>query len=165
MNLYDMSIPAFVQGLRAMSGILTKVEAECAARRIDPAVILADRLSPDMFPFTRQIQIATDHARKAPARLTGIEAPVVPDTETSLAELRARIAAAIAWIEGIQPATFDGAETRTLNFKAGPHDLTFQGLDYLRHFALPNFWFHLSMAYAILRHNGFQVGKVDFLGG
>ncbi len=165
MTLYEFSVPAFAKGLRAMSEILAKVEAECAERKIDPSVILADRLTPDMFTFTRQIQMATDHARYGAGRLAGAETPAAPDTEASFAELRARIASALAFLQTVDPAAFAGAETRTIAFKAGPYALSFNGLDYLRNFALPNFWFHLTTAYAILRHNGFKVGKMDFLGG
>jgi hypothetical protein len=165
MTLHDLTVPAFAHSLRAMSAILDKAESHCAARRIDQGVLLASRLYPDMLPLARQIQIAADHARRCAARLAQVEAPAAPDTETSFAELRDRLASTIAYVGALDPAAFAGAETRTIQLKAGARELTFSGLDYVRHFALPNFWFHLGTAYGILRHNGVEIGKVDFLGG
>jgi hypothetical protein len=163
--MYDRTIPIFNHGLTALSRILSKGEAYCEARRIDPAVMLGMRLFPDMFPLTRQVQIATDHARRAPARLAGIEAPSVADTETSFAELIDRIAATQAFLTTITPAALEEAETRTINLKAGQRDLSFPGATYLAGFAMPNFFFHMTTAYNILRNNGVELGKVDFLGG
>ncbi len=165
MHIYDQTIPVFTHALTAFSKILKKAEAHCEAARIDAAVLLASRLYPNMLPLTRQVQIATDHARRAPARLAGIEAPAAPDTETTFAELGARIDATKAFIATIDRKAMDEAETRVISLKAGPRELTFSGADYATLFALPNFYFHMTTAYAILRHNGVELGKVDFLGG
>jgi hypothetical protein len=165
MSLYDRTVRPFAHGMAAMSAILTKAEAHCAAKKIDPAVLLNFRLYPDMLPFTRQVQIATDHARRCPARLTGVDPLPMADTETSFPELRDRLARSAAHVGTFAREAFDGAETRSITFKVGPRDMTFTGGDYLSLFALPNFYFHLTTAYAILRHNGVEIGKADFMGG
>ncbi|MFN0114424.1 MAG: DUF1993 family protein [Paracoccaceae bacterium] len=163
--MYDRTVPVFTHGLKAMSAILTKAEAHCAERKIDPSVLLTDRLYPDMLPFTRQVQIATDHARRCPARLAGVEPVSMADTEATFPELRDRIARSVEHIATFTPASFEGAAERTITFKAGPRDMTFTGSDYVGFFALPNFYFHLTAAYAILRHDGVPLGKTDFMGG
>ncbi len=165
MHIYDQTVPVFSHGLTALSNVLKKAEAHCEAHRIDQGVMLSARLYPNMFPLSRQVQIATDHARRAPARLAGIEAPTAPDTETSFADLCARIEATRAFIATIDRQAMDAAETRVINLKAGPRELTFSGADYTAKFALPNFYFHSATAYGILRHNGVEIGKPDFLGG
>ncbi len=158
-------VPYFVHSLTALSKILDKAEAFAEAKKLKPEVIPQLRLIADMFPFARQVMIATDHAKGASARLSGTENPSFPDTETTLAELKARIAKTIAFIQTIPDAAFDGAETKTITVKAGPRELTFPGAQYLYGYAIPNFYFHMSTAYNILRSNGVEVGKVDFLGG
>jgi hypothetical protein len=163
--MYDRTIPPFVRGLNAMSAILTKTEAHCAARRIDPAALLNFRLFPDMLPFTRQVQIATDHARRCPARLAGTEPLAMADTEASFADLQDRLMKTRANVESFTPASFEGCENRIITFKAGPRELSFSGADYVTVFAMPNFYFHMTTAYNILRHNGVEIGKTDFLGG
>lgn len=135
------------------------------AKRLKPEVIPGLRLIADMLPFTRQITIATDHAKGACARLSGTEVPVFADTEVTLADLKARLDKTIGFITSIPEAAFDGAEARTISVKAGPRELTFPAPDYLSRYALPNFYFHMTTAYNILRGNGVEIGKVDFLGG
>jgi hypothetical protein len=150
--------------LGALSKILDKAEAHCEARKIDPAVLVNYRLAPDMFPLSRQIQIMTDQAKGATARLTGSENPSFADTETSLADLKARITKTIDYVQSFSPEAFDGAEDRTINFKAGTMELSFSGRDYAFKWVFPNFYFHATTAYDILRHCGVEVGKRDFLG-
>ena len=163
--MYDRSVPVFIHGLTAMSKILDKAEADCTARKIDPTVLLTDRLYPDMLPFTRQIQIASDQARRGIARLAGIEPQPIADTESSFADLRSRIATTIGFLSSITPEQLSDAATRTVTIKAGPRELTFTGADYLALYVIPNFYFHLTVAHCILRANGVPVGKADFLGG
>lgn len=163
--MYDRTIPVFTHGLTAMSKILDKTEAHCTARRIDPAVLLNFRLYPDMLPFTRQIQIATDHARRAPARLIGAEPLSVEDTEKTLAELSARLATTIAHLATYSAPQFENAATANVHLKLGGREIDMTGAHYVSFFALPNFYFHLATAYGILRHNGVELGKSDFLGG
>lgn len=163
--MYENVIPVMRHGLTAMSAILTKAEANCEARKIDPSVMLTQRLAPDMFTLTRQIQIATDHARRAPARLCDKEAPAAPDVETTFAELQARIAATITYLDSFAQADFDGAATREITLTFPGREVKFPGVQYLTLYALPNFYFHMTTAYNILRHNGVDIGKRDFIGG
>ena len=164
LSMHQAAVPAFLQTLNALSAILAKAEAFATERKIDPAVLLAWRLAPDMFTLTRQVQIATDHAKGGCARLAGIEVPKWPDDEQTFAELRARIARTIAYVEGFKPADLDGSEDRAITLTAGPRELRFKGQQYLVSFALPNLYFHATTAYAILRHCGLPIGKRDFLG-
>ena len=158
-------VPAITLSLTAMSKILDKAEAFAEAKKLKPEVIPNLRLIADMLPFSRQITIACDHAKGAPARLAGVEVPSFTDTETTVAELKERIAKTIAFIATIPDAAFEGAEARTITMKAGQRELSFPGWQYYASFALPNFYFHLSTAYNILRSNGIEIGKSDFLGG
>jgi len=162
--MYDRTIPVFTRGLRAMSGILTKAEAHCAARRIDPAVLINYRLYPDMLAFARQIQIATDYTRRCAARLAGVEPLSMPDNEATFPELRDRIGRTLEHLETFTPAHLDGSGSRTVSFRAGGQDISMTGADYVSYYALPNFYFHLTTAHCILRHNGVEIGKSDFLG-
>jgi hypothetical protein len=164
MSMFQASVPPALQILNSLAAILDKTAAHCEARKIDPAVLLGSRLYPDMFPLRRQIQIVTDHAKGLAARLAGVEVPVYDDNESSLAELKDRIARTLAFVGGFAPAQIDGSEERAISLKAGPRELHFQGQPYLVHFALPNLFFHASIAYAILRHNGVEIGKKDYLG-
>jgi hypothetical protein len=164
LSMYQASAPVFRQGLAALSAILDKTVAQCAERRIDPAVLLADRLAPDMLPFTRQVQLAADFAKNTMARLAGREPPRFEDVETTVPQLQERIARTLALLETIPADAVDGSEERTITLTIGGQGITFQGQPYLLHFALPNFFFHLTTAYAILRHNGVQIGKRDFMG-
>ncbi len=163
-SMYQASIPVFIRMLGNLSAILDKGVASAEARKIDPAVLASARLAPDMHPLTRQIQIATDSVKGAAARLAQIEVPSFPDTETTFPELQERVTKTVAFLKTITEAQVDGSEDRTINLKAGPTELSFSGRDFLFGFALPNFYFHLTTAYAILRHNGVDVGKMDFLG-
>jgi uncharacterized protein len=165
MSLYEASVPAFLQILNSLSGLLTKAEAHCKARNIQPDVLLGARLYPDMLPLTRQIQLACDFAGKACARLTGSEVPSTPDTEKTFDDLKQRLARTIDYVKTFKPAQFDGAELRDISFPAGPDKtMTLKGQQFLSHFALPNFYFHAATAHGILRHNGVEIGKRDFLG-
>jgi uncharacterized protein len=164
LSMYHASVPAFVQVLTALAKVLDKAEAHAAARKIDPAVLLGCRLAPDMFPLSRQVQISCDMAKGAAARLAGVEVPSWPDTETTFAALRDRIGKTVAFVQSFKAAQIDGSEEREVALKLGGNPVTFKGQAYLVHFVLPNFYFHATAAYAILRHNGVELGKRDFLG-
>ena len=162
-SLYSASAPVFIRMLKSLSHILDKAEADAPARKIAPEVFLTARLAPDMFALTRQIQIATDHAKGAMARLSGREMPRFEDTESTFAELQARIAKTIAFVESVRPEELAGQDGRAITIKLPRETIDFVGEDYLLHFALPNFYFHLTAAYAIFRHLGVPVGKGDYL--
>ena len=164
LSMYQASVPVFVRQLKALSTLLAKGEAFAAEQGIAPADLIDARLAPDMHPLARQVQIASDSA-KGVGRLAEAEVPSFPDTETSFAELQARIANTIAFIEGLPADAFEGSETRTVVLKAGGRELSFTGETFLLHVALPNFLFHVTTAYAILRHKGVALGKMDYLGG
>jgi hypothetical protein len=164
-SMYAVSVPVFRKMLDNLDHLIDKAVADAAERKIDPQVFLTARLAPDMFAFTRQVQIAADHAKGAPARLAGVEPPKFEDNEASFADLKARIRKTQDFIAGLTAAQIDGSEQRTITIKAGPREFSFQGLDYLVGYALPNFYFHLTTAYDILRHNGVKVGKMDFIQG
>ena len=158
-------VPAFVHSLTALSKILDKADTWAEAKKIKPDVIPNLRLIADMLPFTRQITIACDHAKGASARLAQVEVPSFPDTETTVAELKERVAKTIAFIQTIPAEAYEGAEARTITIKAGGNDRSFPAMQYLASYAQPNFFFHMTTAYAILRLNGLEVGKGDFIGG
>jgi uncharacterized protein len=164
MSFYDASVPAFLQILGSLPGLLTKAEAHCKAKNIQPEVLLGARLYPDMFPLTRQVQMVCDFAAKSCARLANTEVPTTPDTEKSFDELKARLAKTIDYVKAFKPAQFDGAESREVSFPVGGKTLALKGQQYLNNFAFPNFYFHAATAHGILRHNGVEVGKRDFLG-
>jgi hypothetical protein len=163
-SMYSASVPVFKQMLGSLSAILEKAEAHATAKKIDPNVLLQARLFPDMFPLLRQITVATDFAKGACARLAGVEIPKFEDTEKDFAELQARLAKTIAFIETLKPAQIDGGEERDITFNAGPKTRIMKGQNYLVHYALPQFFFHATTAYAILRHNGLELAKRDFMG-
>lgn len=163
-SMYQASVPVFVRMLNNLNAILRKAQVYAETRRIDPAVLLQYRLYPDMFPLVRQVQIASDNAKGCVARLAGIEPPRYEDTEASFAELYARIDKTIAYVKSVEAASIDGSEERTVEIKLRDRRLTFTGLAYLLHYALPNFYFHITTAYDILRHGGVDIGKPDFLG-
>jgi len=165
MSFYDATVPAFLQILGSLTGILTKAEAHCKAKNIQPEVLLGARLYPDMLPVTRQIQFVCDFAGKSCARLTNSEVPTTPDTEKTFDELKARLARTIDYVKTFKPEAFEGAETRDVTLPIGPTNImTLKGQQYLNHFAFPNFYFHAATAHGILRHNGVEIGKRDFLG-
>jgi hypothetical protein len=164
LSMYQAAAPNFIHGLSNLTAILKKAEANAAERKIDPSVFVQARLAPDMFPLARQIQIVSDIAKGGVARLSGTEVPSFPDTETSFPELQARIAKTVDFIQSVDPAKMDGSEDKNINFKAGGMELSFSGQAYLFQYVIPNFYFHTTVAYSILRHNGVPIGKMDFLG-
>ncbi len=163
-SLYDFSIPALVRGLTNMSAILDKAAAYAAAKKIDGTVLTQSRLFPDMHPLSRQVQIACDTAKGAAGRLAGIEVPKHEDTETTLPELKARIAKTVDYLQTITAAKFPGDDGRAIELKFPNGTWKFTALSYLNDFVLPNFYFHSSMVYALLRKSGVEIGKGDFLG-
>ena len=164
-SMYQASIPVYLQYLNSVSAILDKGAAFAEAKKIDPAVLLQTRLYPDMHPLVKQVQIFTDQATRGTARLAGLEPPPFPDTETSFAELKARIDKAVAFVESVKPEQIDGSEERDIVLKTPRGDMNFKGQQYLLAFSLPNFFFHATAVYAILRHVGVEIGKMDFMGG
>jgi len=164
MSMYQASVPVFMQMLGALSAVLDKASAHTAARKIDPAALLQARLYPDMFPFTRQVQLACDFAKNATARLAGVEAPKMPDDEKSFDELKARVAKTLDYLKTFKPEQIDGSEERDVTVPIAGQPTTFKGQRYLLGSALPNFFFHVTTAYDLLRHNGVEVGKRDFIG-
>jgi uncharacterized protein len=163
MNLYDATVPVFTKLLTNMDKWLDKAVAYAEQRKFDPEVLLSARLAPDQFAFARQVQASCDHAKLTVARLTGKEAPAHPDTEKTIPELRARIKAVIDYLATFKPDDFAGSEDRAITTSRW-QGKTMRGGDYLDHFALPQLHFHLTTTYAILRHNGVDVGKRDYLG-
>jgi hypothetical protein len=165
MSFYDAAVPAYLQILTSLSGLLTKAEAHCKAKNIQPEVLLGARLFPDMLPLSKQIQLASDFAAKGCARLTHSEVPSTPDTEKTFDELKQRLANTVAYVKTFKPAQFEGADARDVTFPAGPNNsLTMKGQQFLNAFSFPNFYFHAATAHGILRHNGVEIGKRDFLG-
>jgi hypothetical protein len=163
-SMYDFSIPIFIRGLTSLSAILDKAAAHATAKKFDPAVLAQSRLYPDMHPLVRQVQIACDAVKGAAARLAGVEVPKHEDSETTLADLKQRIEKTLAFLKTITPEQLQGAETRTVAVQLPDRTLTPSGLAYLNGFAVPNFYFHLTIAYALLRQSGVEIGKGDFLG-
>lgn len=162
--MYQASVPRFANTLRNLSAILDKAQAHAEAKKIEPAVFTQSRLAPDMFALSRQVQIACDSAKGAVARLAGAEIPKHEDTEQTFAELKARIVKTVEFIESLKPAQIDGSEDREVLIKLRGQDVKFGGLQYLLGFAYPNFYFHVTTAYNILRHNGVEIGKRDYIG-
>lgn len=164
-SMYDASIPQLKHMLGSLSTILTQAAQYASDKKIDPSVLLQSRLYPDMFPLVRQVQIATDQAKGCAARLAGIEIPKFEDTEASFEELQARINKTLAFLDTVTPAQLEGSENRDIVLQLHERKLEFKGQAYLLGWVLPNFYFHVTTTYAILRHNGLAVGKRDFLGG
>ncbi|MGD9583682.1 MAG: DUF1993 family protein [Lysobacterales bacterium] len=165
LSIHAASVPLFQQMLGSLKAILAKAEAHAEAKKIEPSALLGARLSPDMFPLTRQVQIACDFAKGVSARLAGVEVPVHEDNEQSFAELLARIDTVLTFIGGLPAAAFEGAETREIVLRPGtPKEMRFNGQDYLFRYGIPQFFFHLTTSYALLRHNGIEIGKRDFMG-
>lgn len=163
-SMHQISIPAFVRGFSVLSSLIDKAEAFATERKIDPAVLVNARLAPDMLPFAGQIQRASDTSKATIGRLTTIEVPKFADEETAFAELRERIARTVAFLESVDPSALDGSDDKAVTLSAGQLKVTLSGVDYTLKFALPNFYFHVTTAQNILRHNGVQVGKLDYLG-
>ncbi|ANH74793.1 hypothetical protein ACS15_2411 [Ralstonia insidiosa] len=163
-SMYEFLVPTANRMLGNLSALLDKAAAHAEAKKFDPANLMTARLAPDMHPFTRQVQIACDQAKGAAARLSGAEPPSYPDVEATIPELKARIAKTLEYVNSVDPVAFAGSEDRTVTLKSPKGELQFSGIDYLRGFMLPNFYFHISMAYALLRHNGVEIGKFDYIG-
>jgi uncharacterized protein len=164
LSLYTVTVPAFTHTLGCLKDILRKAEDHAAAKKIDPAALLTARLYPDMFTLTRQVQIAADVAKGACARLTGQEIPKYEDNEASFAELQARINKTLAYIASFEAKDINGQESREIVITPGGREFKFTGERYAVHWAMPNFYFHVMAAYCILRENGVEVGKMDYLG-
>lgn len=165
MSFYEAVVPGYLQILGSLQAILAKAEAHCEAKKIQPDVLLGARLYPDMLPFTSQIHTVCDFATKGCARLTHSEVPSNPNTEKTFAELKQRLANTIDYVKTYKPEQFEGADSRDVSFPAGPDKtMTMKGQQFLSHFSLPNFYFHAAIAHGILRHNGIEIGKRDFLG-
>ncbi len=163
-SMYHASAPRFANILKNLSALLDKAQAHCDAKKIDPLVLTSFRLYPDMLPFTRQVMIACDTAKGAVARLAGVEIPKHEDVEKTFEELKARIARTVEFVESFKPAQLDGSEEKTIVLKMRAREVTYAGMQYLLGFAQPNFYFHVVTAYNILRHNGVELGKTDFIG-
>jgi uncharacterized protein len=165
MSFHDACVPAFLQILGSLSGLLAKAEAHCAAKNIQSDVLLSARLYPDMLPLSRQVQLACDFAGKSCARLAHVDVPTTPDTEKTFAELRQRLANTSSYLKKFTPAQFEGADEKDVTFPVGPdRTITLKGQEFLNRFAFPNFYFHAAIAHGLLRHNGVEIGKRDFLG-
>ena len=164
-KLFNTTVPVFKQLLGALSAVLAKAQAQAEARKIEPAALLQARLAPDMFPLLRQVRVACDFAKSVAGRLAGVDLPVFEDNEQSFDDLQARIAKTLAFLNGLTPAQFEGSATREIVTQAGtPKEKRFAGESYLLNYGLPHFFFHVTTAYNILRHNGMDVGKTDFIG-
>ncbi len=164
LSMYQASVPCFIRMLGNLSKILDKAVAHAAAKKIDPTVFVNARLAPDMFPLSRQIQIATDGVKGCAARLAGVEIPVYADTESTFPELQTRVTKTIDFLKSLRATQIDGSEERDVTLKLRGKETRFKGQIYLLSFVIPNFYFHVTTAYAILRHNGVEIGKSDYLG-
>lgn len=164
LSMYQASVPVFLRGFDNLAVLLDQAEEFSASRKIHPSVLIEARLFPDMFPLARQIQLASDAAKRATARLAGVQAPVYEDIEVTFRDLQERIARTCEFLREVDPHRIDGSEARSIVMKVGGIDTPFTGMSYLLSFALPNFFFHVTTAYDILRHNGVPIGKTDYLG-
>jgi hypothetical protein len=163
-ELYDLSIPVFIRHLNGLAGCMKKAQTAYAEKKCEERTLLCYRLYPDMFDFTKQVQVTTDHARTFAALLSGVDAPKYEDSETSLADLIARCERTNGWLESVKPDSINGAEEKSVVVKRAAGDLTMQGRELLLKRTLPNFFFHATTAYDIMRHNGIEIGKKDFMG-
>lgn len=164
LNMYEASIPVFVHMLGNLSSILDKAAIYAETKNIDPAILVNARLAPDMYPLSRQVQIATDMVKGCAARLAGIDVPSYEDDEATFADLQARIAKTVAFLQSVSAEQINGSEGRTVTLKLRGREIQFLGQPYLLDFVLPNLYFHVTTTYAILRHNGVEIGKMDYLG-
>lgn len=162
--MYQISVPVFDRRLNAHAAIIDKAAAHAEAKKIEPSAFMNDRLYPDMFPYWLQVQSACDHAKNSTARLTGVQMPIFDETEKTFDGLKARITRTLEFVNGKSAADFEGAEDRVVTLTMGGRERQMTGLDYFLNSALPNFYFHLTTAYGILRHNGVEIGKRDFMG-
>ncbi len=165
LTMYQASIPVMTRAIRNLQAILAKGAQSAEERKIDASVFISARLAPDMLPLNRQVYIVSDTAKGAAARLAGVEVPSWPDTETTFPDLHARLEKTVDYLKGFTPAQIDGTEEKAISLKFGPRQVDFSGQGYLFGFVLPNLYFHVSIAHAILRHNGVNIGKMDYLGG
>jgi hypothetical protein len=163
-SMYHTAVPPFVRVLTSLASILQKAAAHCEAKKIDPAVLVNARLYPDMFPLARQVQVASDSAKGGAAKLAGVEPPAFADTETTMAELIERLRKTVAYLETLREEQFAGAEERIVSWKTRSSERSMRGLPFLLTHVTPNVYFHVTTAYNILRHNGVEIGKQDFLG-
>ena len=163
-SMHQVSLPVFVKHLNGLAGCMKKAQALYAEKKYDETTLLSYRFYPDMFSFTRQVQAATDHAKNCTALLAGVEAPKYEDNEKSLAELIARVEKTVSWLNTVKPEQIDGTEGKAVTVKMRDRELNFKGLELLLNRSLPNFYFHATTAYDILRHNGVEIGKRDFMG-
>ncbi len=163
-SMYQISVPVYIRRLNGLAGCLKKAQALYSEKKYEENSLMVQRIFPDMFTFARQVQAATDHARASGARLAGMEPPALDADEKSLADLTARVEKTVAFLKTLKPEQIDGAEDKTISFKMRGNDVTYKGLDFLLNSNMPNFYFHMTTAYAILRANGVEVGKRDFLG-
>jgi len=164
LSMYQASVPVFTRALGNLSKILDKGAAFADSRKIDPSVLINARLAADMFPLSKQVQIATDMAQRGSARLAGVDFANMPDTETTFPKLQERISKTLKFVKSLSASQIDGSEAKPITITVGGNDMTFTGQVYLLNFVLPNLYFHITAAYLILRHNGVDVGKLDFLG-
>lgn len=163
-SMYQASVPVFIRMLNNLKSILAKGAAHAEAKKFDAAVLVNGRLAPDMFALARQVQIATDIIKGCPPRLAGVEVPKYEDNETTMSELIARIDKTVAFLKTFKPEQIDGSEEKAIVLKSPRGEMNFTGQNYLLHFVLPNLYFHITTAYNILRHNGVEIGKMDYLG-
>ena len=163
-SMYKASVPTFIRMLDNLAAILEKAAAHAEARKIDPAVLVGSRLFPDMFPLVKQVQIATDAAKGGAARLAGLEPPAFEDNEATFADLVARVRKTVAYLQTLEPGQIDGSEDRTVTWKTRSATKSMQGMPYLLNHVLPNLYFHITTTHGILRHNGVEIGKGDYLG-
>jgi uncharacterized protein len=164
MSIYENTIPVLVHNMKALGKMLQKAEQHCDARKIDKSVMLGMRLAPDMFHLTRQVQLVTDFAKGCGARLSGVTNPAFPDDETTFEGLQARLEKCISFLEGLSPSDFEGAQSRDVTVKISGKETVLKGQDFVNSYAFPHFYFHMTTAYNILRHNGGELGKPDFMG-
>lgn len=164
LSMYQACVPVITQMLNGLAGVVDKAAAHCAEKKYDESAFIQARLFPDMFTMGRQVKQATDFGRNAPGRLAGVASPAFPDADASFAELKDRIAKSLAFVKGFTPAQLDGTEEKEISWTAGTRQMSFKGQEYLLHFCLPHFFFHCTTAYAILRHNGVEIGKRDYMG-
>lgn len=164
LSMYQISVPVYIRGFSILSTLIAKAEAYAQEKKIDPSVLVSARLAPDMLPFSGQVQRASDTSKATITRLTDVKAPSFPDDEMSFADLKARIAKTVAFLEGLDTSVLDDSESREVTLSFGPHKALLGGQDYMLQFALPNFFFHVTTAHDILRHNGVPIGKLDYLG-
>jgi hypothetical protein len=163
-SMYQASVPTFIRMLDNLAAILEKAAAHAEAKKIDPAVLVGSRLFPDMFPLVKQVQIATDAAKGGAARLAGLEPPAFEDNEATFADLVARVRKTVAYLQTLEPGQIDGSEDRTVTWKTRTATKSMQGMPYLLNHVLPNLYFHIATTHGILRHNGVEIGKGDYLG-